>query len=135
MLYVKLNNVHPLLDGEYPLDGTTFTNRELRTIKQMSGVRALELSEAFTAGDNDLFVAFAAIALARAGKPYSEDALWEADGGKITFEEKQDADASPPDDATSHVNEDAKQSSGESSSTNGEHSQATSMHEVSGTPV
>src|SRR6266498_3746141 len=134
MLYVKISGVHPALDGDYPLDGNSFTNRELRTIKQMSGVRAGELMGAFKAGDNDLLVAFATIALQRAKKLFDEEALWEADGGAITFEERAEGDESPPDQSTSEKSGDESVPSGEGSSNGGEPSPATSSPSGSGSP-
>jgi hypothetical protein len=74
------------LDGEWPIDTTYFTNRELHEIKKISGVRAGELSEALEAGDSDLIVCIAHIALARNGKTLPIDALWEAEAGKIRIE-------------------------------------------------
>ena len=76
----------PGYNGEYPLDITYFTNRELHLIKKVSGVRAGELTEAFNAGDNDLMVAVAAIAIQRhTHKDVNVDALWDAEAGKFTF--------------------------------------------------
>jgi hypothetical protein len=86
------------LDGEWPIDTTYFTNRELHEIKKISGVRAGELSEALEAGDSDLIVCIAHIALARHGKTVPIDALWEAEAGKISFEtvEQEVADEAVP---------------------------------------
>ena len=135
MLYVKISGVHPALDGDYALDGASFTNRELRTIKQMSGVRAGELMGAFKAGDNDLLVAFATIALQRAKKLFDEEALWEADGGAITFEEHaEEGDAGPPDQSTSEKSGGESVPSGEGSSNGGEPSPAMSSPSSSGSP-
>lgn len=93
---IKIEGVLPY-DGEYDLDVSYFTNRELNIIKRLSGVRAGELDEAFGAGDNDLIVALAVIALRRAGKTAAEDAIWDAPSGKITFvADEVEADADPP---------------------------------------
>ncbi len=81
-------------DGEWEIDVSYFTNRELHLIKRLTGVRAAELEAAFAAGDNDLVVAMAAIALQRNGKPLHEDVLWDARAGTITFVGGDDAD--PP---------------------------------------
>lgn len=86
-------------DGEYDLDVSRFTNRELHTVKQISGVRAGELQDALTAGDNDVLVAMAVIAAHRAGQPIPVEVIWEADAGKIAFDFTEDleaADAGPP---------------------------------------
>jgi hypothetical protein len=94
----------PGLEGEYLIhfeDG--FTNRELHLIKQLSGIRAGEIGEAFAANDNDLIVALSMIAMQRNGKDVPVDALWDAKVGSIkweqTPEEIQEAegdDALPP---------------------------------------
>src|SRR5262245_29847989 len=94
MAHFKIEGLHPY-DGEYPFNVDTLTNRELHTIKQLAGVRANEIEEAAEAGDNDLIVAFAIIALQRAGLKVDPDAIWEADVGKITFQ-SEEADPLPP---------------------------------------
>lgn len=97
MAKLKLVGV-PSLDGEYDLDISTFTNGELRTIKQLSGVRAGELKEALLAGDNDVFVAFTVIVLQRAGKTVDPQQLWEADAGQITIvPDTAEVEPRPPD--------------------------------------
>jgi hypothetical protein len=87
-------------DGEYEFDPSFFTNRELHRIKTVAGVRAGELSEAIAAGDSDLVVALAMIALARNGRQVPEDALWDAEAGKISLkpieEEAPAGGAVPP---------------------------------------
>ena len=111
------------LDGEYPLDITSFTNRELHLIKQESGVRAGEIEEAFGAGDNDLIVVIALIVLQREGKGQAaqiKDALWDAEAGAITFDFsdlEEEEDALPPADEppASGSNDSERQSSGPSS--------------------
>jgi hypothetical protein len=77
----------PVLNGEYPIDETTLTNRDFHTIKKVSGLRAAELEEAFAAGDVDLVVALAVCALYRAGKrePEIVDMLFDAEAGKISW--------------------------------------------------
>ena len=70
-------------NGEYDLDASYFTNKELHTIKKLAGVRAGEIQAAFAAGDNDLIVALAAIALERNGKAVHEQVLWDAKVGCI----------------------------------------------------
>jgi hypothetical protein len=87
----------PPYDGEYPLDVSYFTNRELNIIKRLSGVRAGEIEEALRAGDNDLFVALAVIALRRHGVSVVEDAIWDAETGKLSFiAGAEEGDANPP---------------------------------------
>ena len=102
MPVLKIEGV-PSLDGEYDLDITSFTNRELHIIKQESGVRAGELEEAFGAGDNDLLVAITLIILRREekGEPAQlRDLIWDAEAGAVTFdltdEEKAEEDEAVP---------------------------------------
>lgn len=89
----------PGYDGEYPLDLSYFTNRELHLIKELSGVRAGELEEAFEAGDNDLMVALAAIAVTRKrGSKPNLDALWDAPAAKLTLNADADEEGAEGDD-------------------------------------
>lgn len=82
---IRISDVHPQIDGEYPIDLGNLTNRDFHDIKRIASVRSQELTEAFAKGDTDLFVAFAVIALRHAGKPSVDDALWDAEMGKIVF--------------------------------------------------
>jgi hypothetical protein len=86
---IKIEGIPPY-DGEYEFDVSYFTNREFHVIKRMASVRGAELLEALNAGDTDLFVALAAIALKRAGKIVHEDALWDAPPSAITFVDGDD---------------------------------------------
>jgi hypothetical protein len=90
----------PAFNGEYPIDIGSFTMRELQIIKRMSGVRAGELEEAFTAGDTDLLLAIAVIAVRRNGKQWEafEKLAWESDVAAITFvgEEEEVAEEADP---------------------------------------
>ena len=101
MSSIKITGIGRAYDGEYPFDGTYFTNRELHTIKRMSGVRAGEIPAALEAGDNDLVVALTMIALERNGKVVNEDVLWNANVGCIEAmlgegEVDEADDADPP---------------------------------------
>ena len=89
----------PGYDGEYPLDLSYFTNKDLHTIKRIAGVRAGEIQAAVDADDNDLAVAFTVIALERNGKAVHEQVLWDAKVGCIAIDHKTaeaEADAVPP---------------------------------------
>lgn len=91
----------PPYDGEYEVSPTGLTNRDLHTIKQISGVRAGELEEAFEAGDNDLVVAMTVITLRRNGFPnVTADAIWDAEAGQIQLadseQDKAQEDAGRP---------------------------------------
>lgn len=92
---IVLSNVPPY-DGEYELDVTYLTNRELHTIKNLCGLRAGELDDALQAGDSDVIVALAVIALERNGKgPVDANVIWDAEFGNLTFVPGED-DAGPP---------------------------------------
>ena len=77
----------PGADGEYLLDlARPFTYRESHMIKEIAGVRALEMEEAMTAGDSDLIIALTKIALDRAGRSdVSAEMLMDAQVGGIQF--------------------------------------------------
>lgn len=116
--------------GNYSIDlAQPFTTGELNIIKTISGVRAMEIPDALRAGDSDLIVAFAVVALARAGKvnrrqaPMAAEVLWEAPAGSLRFEpDASDGDASPPDEAqpSSALSESSESASGDDSSTGSE---------------
>lgn len=113
------------VDGTYPLDLTDqFTYGETRTIKQISGARVLELNEAMTAGDSDVILALAKIALDRAGKDVPVDILLRAKIDSITLEPtaeeqaaEEEADALPPSNALSNDSETNSESATSGSST------------------
>ncbi len=89
----------PGADGEYSFDFDErgFTNGELHLIKTQTGVRAGEIEDAFSAGDNDLMVALALIVLKRNAKLIPAEALWDAPAGCLTFEMPDaEDDAVPP---------------------------------------
>lgn len=125
MAKVTISGVAPW-DGDYDLDLSRLTNRELHEIKKVSGVRAGELDDALSGGDNDVLVALALVAAARAGKMIPADRLWDADVESIVFDfredEQQEDETVPPasgpepaDDASS-----SSELSGASSSPDGE---------------
>lgn len=91
----------PGLDGEYEaeFDIGALTNRELRTIKKISGVTAGKLGEALRDGDNDLLIAYAVVFLGRAGKDedMAEALLWDAPVGALQFD-MTDTDEVPDED-------------------------------------
>jgi hypothetical protein len=102
MATLKIEGVLPALDGDYDLDISKFNGHELRIIKDVANVRANELRAAAEAGDYDLVISFAMIALRRKGIPVVADTLLEADVGAITIdytpvevEERPPASASP----------------------------------------
>lgn len=89
-------------EGEYDLDleDEALTTLEWRWIKKISGYLPLTLPEGWVGGDPDLFLAFAVIAMRRAGKIHKEDALLAAegleDGATIRFVAEVEAEADPP---------------------------------------
>lgn len=103
------------LDGEYEVDAEKFTNRDLHTIKQIAGVRAGELEEAWASIDNDLLVAFTVVALRKQGFTVDNDvleAIWDADLGSLTFVagDEEETDAGPPSQTPSGPGVDASDS-------------------------
>jgi len=107
MHQVTIQNV-PGYDGTYELETSWLTNRELHQIKRISGVRAGELAEAAAAGDNDVVVAFAAIAIKRAGHPIPfetlTDLLMDAQTGSILVADEDDE----PEDETAPLPQDSE---------------------------
>lgn len=100
---IRVEGVPPY-DGEYEINLDEFFNgNELHFIKQRSGVRAGELEEAFAAGDYDVQLAFAVIAVERSGRHERVDAdiFWKAAVGKIQFvADEQEEEPRPPDTPT-----------------------------------
>lgn len=96
MAKLKIENIDGL-EGEYEFDPSYFTNRELHLIKRETGIRAGELQDAVEAGDNDLVVTLAYIALLRAGKKLpNADMLWDASAGTITLDLEEEGEAEGP---------------------------------------
>lgn len=91
---------------EFEVEEQVFTSLEWRWIKKISGYLPMTLNDGWAGRDPDLFVAFAVIAMARAGKIGRDEALIVADllaeapfdGVSIQFVgDEAEADASPPD--------------------------------------
>ena len=87
----------PGLDGSYEMELGRFTLGELRIIKKEAGVRAGEIEDAMRAGDTDLLVAFALIALKRSGREVAPERLWEADsaGIELDLSDEEEVEATP----------------------------------------
>lgn len=114
---IRIQGLGPDLDGSYPFDYQTLTNLEYHDpIKRISGLRANEVSEGFVAGDRALLVAFACVALDRAGKAYNERALWDAESGQVAYVFTEDDDAVPPAEELPEDETDSSAHSGETSS-------------------
>lgn len=103
----------PPYDGEYPFEGN-YTMRELHTIKRLANVRAGELMDALEAGDSDIVVAAALIALQRAGKNPDENDIWDAQMGAIQLVAGEEPD-DPANPTTLERPDDPNGSSGGSS--------------------
>lgn len=85
MAKIQIEGV-PQYNGEWPLDFDVLTNRDFHTIKQIAGVRVNEIDGALDAGDLDIVVALAVIALRKAGhEKVNADVLWDSPVGKITL--------------------------------------------------
>ena len=110
---IVFKDVHPSYDGEYELDDE-FTNRELHTIKRLSGCRVGELAEALAASDTDVVMALAVIALQRHGKHVDEDVLWDSTAGNISIVGE---DVLPPAEESPLTERDSKPSSSGTDST------------------
>lgn len=118
------------LDGEYSFDVVAMlnlgapdalTSREGHRIKTMCGLRVGELQEALEAGDSDVLVAFAAVILARHGKKFDDDDLWDAPIGSAMLEigeRPEEVDDRPPVSSlpSEEQSSEPSQSGGESSS-------------------
>lgn len=76
----------PPYDGEYDIDIGTLTNRELHTIKKVTGLRGGELAEGLVTLDTDVFLGIAYVALERHGHKPLAEVLYEATIGKIRLE-------------------------------------------------
>lgn len=110
---ITITGVDLQVDGIYDLDlEDTFTGDELHLIKKHSGVRAGEIGEAMEAGDYDLIICLAKIAMDRSGKDVRIERLLAAKIGSLQFgqtdaekEAEQEADDLPPVSAPSGANE------------------------------
>lgn len=120
------------LDGTYELD-LEFTHRDFRTIKQLAGVRANEVTDALNAGDLDIVVALAEIALRRAGAVHSVEHLWDAKAGAITLEfDEQEVTGSPPLPGSERSSDAGSEPSGAATNDATESSPETSTPDASG---
>ena len=79
---VIITNLDRSIDGEWTLE-LPLDFEEYHEIKRLTGLRSNELQEAFAAGDLDLNLAWAWLALRRAGRQVNVDILWKAKAGQI----------------------------------------------------
>jgi hypothetical protein len=118
MDWIVIDGVKPY-DGRYQLDASLdFSTREWGWIKRLAGYLPLNVEEAFTGGDPELFAVLALVALHRAGKVEARDVpglydrmldspFWttirfESDGDTVLAEEA-DADSPPPGSSTGNA--------------------------------
>lgn len=114
----------PGFDGDWPIDIGSFSMMELHIIKDVAGVRAGELEEAFGAGDTDVILAVAACAVRRNGGDWKAflKLAWESEMGSLTFVADEEVEDPPiptplPDSESSEATAD---DSGNASSSDGE---------------
>lgn len=100
------DTIKVLVNGEAFEIAPPFTNRELHTIKQVAGIRAGELFDAMEAGDNDLVVVLAHLAVKRAGRNQPTlDMLWDMAPGEIDISSPE-TNGGPPTSTPSGAGED-----------------------------
>lgn len=90
-----VNDRIPAFAGEYPIELGGWTMRELNIIKRISGYRGGELAEGFAAGDTDLLLAIAVIAVRRNNRDWEvfEKIAWDTDADFLTFENGDEEEA------------------------------------------
>ena len=136
---VMVVNVPPY-EGEYEFDleGQPFSTVEWRWLKQISGYMPLTIDKGWGGADPDLFLAFAVIAMRRAGKITKAEVLATAevleeaefDGTAIGFKgEVVEDDADPPSGSEPAVSQPA---SGDDSSESTEPTPETENQQASG---
>lgn len=94
---IKIDGIPPY-DGEYPLEIDKFTNRDHKTIKDMSGLTAVDWVDGFRKADMAFFTALAVVAARRSGRHgpmILEDVFWDAEVGKITLVDDAADQANP----------------------------------------
>ena len=100
MISLVIENLAAPLDGTYEFD-LNFTNRECHQIKEMSGVRAGELTEALLSNDRAAIVGVAVVLLGRAGKHVDPDDIWDTAAASVRLLISDD-DAAPLADPSSN---------------------------------
>lgn len=82
-----------------------FTYREIKTMRQITGLEPAQFEAAVDQGNADLAIALAVVSSARAGKPVEAEQLYDLPFGAIMVEEDEErpteaADAQAAQDAT-----------------------------------
>lgn len=75
----------------------SYTYREMGLIKRLSGLRSGEITDALRAGDTDLIVALAIIAMRREGSDVTEDEMLDMDVSAIDFDAGEPEPETPKD--------------------------------------
>jgi len=88
----------PQGERRYPLP-TSYTYREMGTIKRITGLRAGEIEDALMAVDTEVIVCIALIAAERAGEQVDIDRLEDLDFGaiRVEVEDEGPTNAAPTD--------------------------------------
>ena len=136
MASVTIDGVDPY-NGTYPLD-LAFSFRDFREIKKISGIRAAEVMEAIEAGDLDIVIALASIALRRAGVTHDPEVLFDAQVGsiEIDFDEEEAEVVEDPQTSVDGTPSDTSDDASGSDSKNGTTpSPETSSLDTSGIPL
>jgi hypothetical protein len=113
----------PQYDGEYPIDVSTLTMRELHQMKQLTGLRLFEFDSALAAGDLDVIVGLAVVSLQRAGKTVDADLIWDAELGAVSLIVGDDD--GPPAASPNEPHSDDQTSSGDASSSDSDSPETT----------
>jgi hypothetical protein len=82
--------VKVFVDGREYRVPETFTYREIKLMKTLTGLRPGELLEAIALQDPDAAIAMAAICLLRSGELRNPNALYEKDAGSIVLDLEDD---------------------------------------------
>jgi len=80
---LTIRDTGPLLDGDYELAMPPYTQKEWHQIKSRTGLRPLDLEDAWQSGDPDVMAAFAWVSATRAGK--EPNMAWNALGELDVF--------------------------------------------------
>ena len=81
-----ITDVDTRFNGEYDVDISDLTNRELHSIFLQCQVTPVDIFRSLLTGHAGLVVALTAVMLERMGKQPDLDALWDAPAGTIRFD-------------------------------------------------
>lgn len=83
-MQITITGISPNLDGTYELPAP-MTTRELHEVKTVSGIRPIEIGDAYASGDAAFKAVMAVIALRRAGKHAPIDVFLDASYEQTAF--------------------------------------------------